>query len=67
VVGKTNVEDLVFYGVVGGVTVLRLVSWPTALLVGTAHALHQRARNAAGRESEEEEALEGIVEGLEVL
>jgi hypothetical protein len=43
--GATTVEDVVFYAAVGGVAWAGLVSWPTASLFGTAHALHQRARN----------------------
>jgi uncharacterized membrane protein len=45
IVGATTVEDVVFYTAVGGLSVVGLISWPTAALFGTAHALHQRARN----------------------
>lgn len=45
VVGKTTVEDAVFYSVTGAVAVVGLVSWPTAGLFAAVHALHQRARN----------------------
>ena len=44
-VGATTVEDAVFYTAVGAVAVFGLVSWPAAALIGTGHALHQRARN----------------------
>jgi hypothetical protein len=45
VVGATTLEDAVFYAAVGAVAVAGFVSWPTAALIGTGHALHQRARN----------------------
>ena len=45
IVGATSVEDAVFYTAVGVVAVAGWVSWPTAALIGTGHALHQRARN----------------------
>jgi hypothetical protein len=45
VLGETTVEDAVLYGAVGTLAVFGLVSWPTAALIGSAHALHQRARN----------------------
>jgi hypothetical protein len=59
VVGATTVEDAVFYGAVGAVAIVGLVSWPTAALIGTGHALHQRARNVirAGAAGEAREAL----------
>jgi len=62
-VGATTVEDAVFYGVLGVVTVVKLVSWPTAALIGSAHALHQRARNHKGIDSGE--VLEGALEATE--
>jgi len=46
-VGRTRIEDVVFYSVTGAVAVAGLVSWPTAALFATGHALHQRARNVA--------------------
>lgn len=44
-VGDTTLEDLVFYGAVGAVAALGCVPWATAGLIGSVHALHQRARN----------------------
>jgi hypothetical protein len=64
-VGPTTVEDAVFYGVLGVVTAVKLVSWPTAALIGSAHALHQRARNHKG--IERGELLEGALEATEGL
>jgi hypothetical protein len=46
-VGRTRIEDVVFYSVTGAVAITGLVSWPTAALFTTVHALHQRARNVA--------------------
>jgi uncharacterized membrane protein len=59
IVGATTVEDAVFYTAVGTVAVVGLVAWPTAALIGTGHALHQRARNVirAGAVGEAREAL----------
>jgi uncharacterized membrane protein len=59
IVGATTVEDAVFYTAVGAVAIVGLVSWPTAALIGTGHALHQRARNVirAGAVGEAREAL----------
>ena len=64
VVGATTVEDAVFYGAVGAVTIFGLVSWPTAALIGTGHALHQRARNVV-RAGRFEEAREGLIEAMD--
>jgi hypothetical protein len=67
--GPTTIEDVAFYGVLGIVTVAELVSWPTAALIGSAHALHQRARfvlhsqHQAG--TERAEILEGALEATE--
>lgn len=67
--GPTTVEDVAFYGVLGIVTAAELVAWPTAALIGSAHALHQRARfvlqtqHLAG--TERAEILEGTVEATE--
>jgi uncharacterized membrane protein len=63
-VGATTVEDAVFYTAVGAVAIVGLVSWPTAALIGTGHALHQRARNVI-REGAVGEAREGLIEAAE--
>lgn len=64
VVGAKTVEDVVFYTAVGAVAVFGLVSWPTAALIGTGHALHQRARNVI-RLGGVGEAREGLIEAVE--
>jgi uncharacterized membrane protein len=63
-VGATTVEDAVFYTAVGAVAIVGLVSWPTAALIGTGHALHQRARNVI-RAGAVGEAREGLIEATE--
>jgi hypothetical protein len=63
-VGPTTVEDGIFYTAVGAVAILGLVSWPTAGLIGTGHALHQRARNVV-RAGTVGEAREGLIEAFE--
>jgi uncharacterized membrane protein len=63
-VGATTVEDAVFYGAVGTVVVFGLVSWPAAALIGSGHALHQRARNVV-REGAVAEAREGLMEAMD--
>jgi hypothetical protein len=63
-VGATTVEDAVFYGAVATVAVVGLVSWPTAALVGSAHALHQRARNVI-RTGAVGEARTGLLEAVD--
>jgi uncharacterized membrane protein len=62
-VGATTVEDAVFYTAVGAVAIVGLVSWPTAALIGTGHALHQRARNVI-REGAVGEARAGLIEAV---
>jgi hypothetical protein len=64
IVGNTTVEDAVFYGAAGLVAITGLVSWPTAALIGTGHALHQRSRNVV-RTGTFGEAREGVVEAVE--
>lgn len=64
IVGPTTVEDAVFYTAVGAVAVVGLVSWPTAALIGTGHALHQRARNVI-RTGAVGEAREALIEAAE--
>ncbi len=66
-VGPTTVEDVTFYTVLGVVTVVKLVHWPTAALIGSVHVLHQRARNLALSGSERGEFLEGTLEATEEL
>jgi hypothetical protein len=69
VIGPTTVEDVAFYGALGIVTLAELVAWPTAALIGSAHALHQRARfvlhtqHLAG--TARAEVLEGALEATE--
>jgi uncharacterized membrane protein len=60
-VGATTVEDAVFYTAVGAVVIVGWVSWPTAALIGTGHALHQRARNVI-REGTVGQAREALLE-----
>ena len=64
IVGATTVEDAVFYTAVSAVTIVGLVSWPTAALIGTGHALHQRARNVI-RAGAFGEAREGLIEAVD--
>jgi hypothetical protein len=63
-VGATLVEDAVFYTAVGAVAFFGWVSWPTAELIGSGHALHQRARNVA-RQGAVGEAREGLIEAVD--
>ena len=62
-VGATTVEDAVFYAAVGAVAVAELVCWPTAALIATGHALHQRARNVT-RSGAVGEVREGLIEAF---
>lgn len=62
-VGATTVEDAVFYAAVGAVALAELVSWPTAALIATGHALHQRARNVI-RAGSMGEVREGLIEAF---
>ena len=55
-------EDIAFYGVIGTVAALRWMSWPTALLLATAHGLHQRMHTLAEKDDLVDEALAGGVE-----
>lgn len=64
IVGATTVEDAVFYAAVGVVALAELVSWPTAALVATGHALHQRAHNVI-RSGAVGEAREGVIDAFE--
>jgi hypothetical protein len=63
-VGATKVEDAVFYSAVGAVALAGWVAWPTAALIGTGHALHQRARNVV-RSGSFGEAREGVIEAVD--
>ncbi len=63
-IGGTTVEDAVFYAAVGAVALAELVAWPTAALIASAHALHQRARNVI-RAGDVGEAREGLIEAFE--
>jgi hypothetical protein len=64
VVGATSLEDAVFYVAVGAVAVGGVVPWPTAALVGSLHALHQRARNVA-RSGVVGEVRQGLIEAAD--
>jgi len=64
IVGETTLEDAVFYAAIGAVAVFGWVPWPTAGLVGSVHALHQRFRNVT-RTGAVEEAREGLLEAVE--
>jgi hypothetical protein len=64
IIGATTVEDAVFYTAVGAVAVVGWVAWPTAALIGTGHALHQRARNVV-RAGAFGEARAGLIEAVE--
>jgi hypothetical protein len=64
-VGETTIEDAAFYGVLGVLAGFELVCWPTALLIGTAHVLHQRVRRIGG--TRRGEAIEGTLEATEEL
>lgn len=64
VVGATATEDAVFYAAVCAAALAELVAWPTAALIATGHALHQRARNVA-RTGAVKETREGLIEAFE--
>lgn len=64
IVGPTTVEDAVFYTAVSAVAIVGWVAWPTAALIGTGHALHQRARNVI-RTGAVGEAREALIEAVE--
>lgn len=64
--GRTTVEDAVFYTVTGAVAAVGLVSWPTAGLFAGAHALHQRTRNVI-REGSVREARAGLLEAVDEI
>jgi hypothetical protein len=64
IVGETLLEDAVFYVAVSTLATAGWVSWPTAALIGSAHALHQRARNIA-RTGAVSEAREGLIEAVD--
>jgi hypothetical protein len=64
IVGETTLEDAVFYAAVGAVAAFGFVPWPTAGLVTSLHALHQRARNVT-RTGAVGAAREGIIEAVD--
>jgi hypothetical protein len=64
IVGKTTVEDAVFYAAVGAVVTFGWVAWPTAGLIGSLHALHQRARNVT-RTGAVGEVRGGLIEAVD--
>lgn len=64
IVGETTVEDAVFYAAVGTVAVFGWVPWSTAGLIGSVHALHQRARNVT-RAGAVGEARAGVIEAVD--
>jgi hypothetical protein len=61
VLGDTTTEDAVFYVVAGGFALLGMISWPTAGLFSSLHAIHQRARNVT-RSGAVGEARAGLIE-----
>ena len=64
VVGETTLEDMVFYAAVGSAAMFGWVQWPTAGLIGSVHALHQRARNVT-RTGAVGEVREGLIEAID--
>jgi hypothetical protein len=64
IVGETTVEDAVFYVAVGAVAMFGWVAWPTASLIGSVHALHQRARNVT-RTGAVGELRGGLIEAVD--
>jgi hypothetical protein len=64
IVRETTVEDAVFYVAVGTVATLGWVPWATAGLIGSMHALHQRARNVV-RTGRLGEARAGLIEAVD--
>jgi hypothetical protein len=64
IVGETTVEDVVFYAAVGAVAMFGWVPFPTAGLIGSVHALHQRARNVT-RTGAVGEARKGLIEAVD--
>jgi hypothetical protein len=66
IVGETTVEDVMFYAAVGAVAVFGWVPVPTAGLIGSVHALHQRARNVT-RTGAVGEARQGLIEAVDEL
>ena len=64
IVGDTTIEDAAFYVAVGAVTAFGWVSWPTAGLIGSLHALHQRVRNVP-RTDAVGEVRQGLLEAID--
>jgi hypothetical protein len=64
IVGETTFEDAAFYAAVGAVAIFGWVQWPTAGLVGSVHALHQRARNMP-RTGAVDEVRAGFIEAVD--
>jgi hypothetical protein len=64
IVGETTVEDVMFYAAVGAVALFGWVPGPTAGLIGSVHALHQRARNVT-RTGVVGEARQGLIEAVD--
>lgn len=64
IVGDTTIEDAAFYVAVGAVTAFGWVSWPTAGLIGSLHALHQRVRNVP-RAGAVGDVRQGLVEAID--
>ncbi|HMJ37125.1 MAG TPA: hypothetical protein VK501_24685 [Baekduia sp.] len=64
IVGETTVEDVMFYAAVGAVAMFGWVPAPTAGLIGSVHALHQRARNVT-RTGAFGEARQGLIEAVD--
>jgi hypothetical protein len=64
IVGETTVEDAIFYAAVGAVAMFGWVPVPTASLIGSVHALHQRTRNVT-RTGAVGEARQGLLEAVD--
>jgi hypothetical protein len=64
IVGETTIEDAVFYVAVGAVAMFGWVPVSTAGLIGSVHALHQRARNVT-RTGILRDARQGLMEAVD--
>jgi hypothetical protein len=64
IVGETTVEDVMFYAAVGAVAMFGWVPAPTAGLIGSVHALHQRARNVT-RTGAVGQARQGLIDAVD--
>jgi hypothetical protein len=64
IVGETTIEDAVFYVAVGAVAMFGWVPVSTAGLIGSVHALHQRARNVT-RTGIVSDVREGFIDAVD--